>query len=381
MRKKKDKMTAPATQSDVEAQAGQQVQEKQPDAPAAPSTQEPTTVNRGAPLPLPPSHQKVRFDQESQVIPPQQYAQYAQSEPVQYPYSHKWHIAKLVLYHSAIVISIIIFALGIYAASSSFYRGEADFAFTAAAAGASVTWTAVEFLVMCVSRKDPQRGVHPGAHVAVHLVIWLYCVVVATFLGIFIGYGDYYYSYLSQYYEFPPVIDQVLLAMIIILLLLHFTLFVRACVETHQFNNTPSQTTIYVPVAMEVNGAYGSPYGYYAQQPPQALAIPPEIARQMAAPGQLPMMPQQTLLQGYYAPPGQTQMPPTAAQHAAQANQTAIYGYYAPTPSARQPAPTRGAMRQPTPAGSVSTAGPGSRTPNSPPAPSPVSEPADLSRV
>ncbi len=247
-------------------------------------------------------------------------------------------------------------------------------------------WTALEFLVTCLSRQQPSQGMHPGAHVAIHLIIWMYSAVVVSFLAIFItenySYYDYYgyYSYSSN--QGTAYNGEIALEVFIaILMVLHFVLFVRACVETHRYNNMPRATTIYVPVAMAMNGAsYGSPYGYYGQNQVQ---IPPEMARQLAASGHAPVAPPQTLLNGYYAPPGA--VPGTNGPAAStQPSPAAMYGYYAPPAAGlNEPViPARRSMRQTAPSGSnsISSAGPSTvspapeRTSHSPPtAPSPVS--------
>ncbi|KAH8895836.1 hypothetical protein GQ53DRAFT_838755 [Thozetella sp. PMI_491] len=373
-------MASESAPADVEGQSRAQEQEKPT------RTQEPTgdiqQQERQHQAPLPPTHQKVQFQQEPprQPVPPppQFYPQYAQTQPLVFPYSHGWHRAKLALYTLSILICGSILGLGIYISSASSYLSLIEFGLLAALSAGALVWTALEFLILCSTRDDPPRGIHPGAHVAVHLIIWIYGAIVMSFMGIFVSdQNDYYYS--SRYH--PSVIweaEKALLGLTAVLAVIHFVLFVRACVETHQRNNTAQRTTIYVPVAMNPDGSYGNPYGYYAQ-PQGTVPIPPEVARQMAASGQAHLVPGQVPPPaGYYAP-----APPVTTPAPAQGN-SALYGYYAPQPSMNpQPAmPPRTSMRQPAPPGpsSVSSVGPSTvspapdRTPHSPPtAPSPVS--------
>jgi hypothetical protein len=127
--------------------------------------------------------------------------------------------------------------------------------------------------------------------------------------------SSYYYS---SYYSYDPDalsgllrVEEALLAFMSILLLLHFVLFVRACVETHQYNNHTVKTVyVQVPASMPGGIADQQPYGYYAYQP---------------APGQPPMQFQQ--------PVPQVPGAPIAPQ------QAHMYGYYAPAPMFSPPVP------------------------------------------
>lgn len=66
-------------------------------------------------------------------------------------------------------------------------------------------------------------------------------------------------------------LEETLLAFACLLMLLHFVLFVRACVETHQYNTGRRTRTVYVqvPVQMAVvaPGGQQQPVGYFAYQP------------------------------------------------------------------------------------------------------------------
>lgn len=102
-------------------------------------------------------------------------------------------------------------------------------------------------------------------------------------------------------------LEEALLAFVSILLLLHFVLFVRACVETHQYNSSRVTRTVYVQVPVQmVGGAPGQqPIGYYAYQPlpgqPLPFMPPPQPQPQVS--GSAPVAaPQQAHLYGYYAP-------------------------------------------------------------------------------
>ena len=119
-------------------------------------------------------------------------------------------------------------------------------------AGLAIIWVTADFVAICVSRE--QRGIHPGAHVALHLIIWLLAAVTVGFLGFYISYSYGSDTGTSEY--FAPtgfkilLIERTLLAFSCLLLLTHFILFVRACIETHQYNMYGS--TVYVPIALSL---------------------------------------------------------------------------------------------------------------------------------
>ncbi len=228
------------------------------------------------------------------------------------------------------------------------------------------------------ARQSPPRGIHPGAHVGIHLCLWLYAVVVVVFVCVFIADYDYDYSYYSSYSSSslrrnraPALgVERAILAFLCILLAIHFLLFVRACIETNQRNSASRSRTVYVPVAVPMNSAYGSPYGFYGQPPQQPMQALP------TAPGQVPVPPQQALLQGYYAPAAAH----PAAASAPPATQSALYGYYAPAP-AEQNNPALPPRRAGQPVSSAPSAGPSTPSPapegaarsQPPTVPSPVS--------
>ena len=85
-----------------------------------------------APQLLPASHQKVRFDRESQIIPPQNMGQFARrEEDAELPYDHTWQLAKLGFSAFSIICSLVLLALGIYLSSTGYDLGQAEFGFTA----------------------------------------------------------------------------------------------------------------------------------------------------------------------------------------------------------------------------------------------------------
>ncbi|KAK3318811.1 hypothetical protein B0H66DRAFT_533322 [Apodospora peruviana] len=265
--------------------------------------------------------------------------------PAMIPFSPGWHKAKLVLEISSLLSSAVIIGLGIalgamggtdhrYSYRYSYF--ETEFAVAATTAGLAIVWNTAEALTICLSRV--RKGMHPGAHVGFHLIIWLMGIFTGTVVGIRIDIGMYWDD--EGYYDVG--IHAALFAFVIILILVHFTLFVRACVETHQVNrahrNRRAQIQyIQVPVAVGVGGPYaGVPLGPAGSMqqwpyPPPPGAYPPQMmmhGQQQAGNGQLP--PEQAVLYGgYYAPAG-PQMEP-APQQILRPRMN-FPGYYAPAP-------------------------------------------------
>ncbi|KAL1836898.1 hypothetical protein VTK73DRAFT_4884 [Phialemonium thermophilum] len=252
-------------------------------------------------------------DSKQQYQPP--VVQYAAIPPSQLqpvatapPFSKRWHVAKLVLGCIAIVSSVILYGLGLYLlAGFGSSRWAYQFAFVGAAGGLSIIWQAAEFITICASRKS-QRGIHPGAHVALHLIIWLVTAVALAFgvmAAVFDTYdyderfdGDDYYVYEDRSPEYYALLKKAIgievaeAVFLAVLLVAHFTLFVRACVETSRYNQITR--TVYVPMAMPSvvpqTGYYPIPQGQPGQQQQ-------EMTSQAA-----PVSPEQAHLYGYYAP-------------------------------------------------------------------------------
>lgn len=166
----------------------------------------------------------------------------------------------------------------------------------------ALIWQTAEFITICASSRH--RGIHPGANVALHLIIWLMAIVAMSFMAIYVSFDrvdldnfhDYYGYYDPDELEWIRQlfsVEQAMLAFVTLLLIVHFTLFVRACIECHQYNT--ATRTIYLPMAMP--GPVG-PYGYYQPGPPQAQPYPYAMQQ---APQQ--HMPQQQQHFEYYAPP------------------------------------------------------------------------------
>lgn len=156
---------------------------------------------------------------------------------------------------------------------------------TALQAGLAILWTMAEFLVLCASKE--RRGIHPGAHVGLHLIIALVTGLGAAFAGWFTV--EYSYDYDYDFDMLPGFINGLLrslFALSILLLIIHFFLFVRACVETHAVNSTNKarRTVTYIRV-------------------PVPVPMPMDQIHQNMVAGQHPAPPQQNMMYGgYYAP-------------------------------------------------------------------------------
>ncbi|KAK0637000.1 hypothetical protein B0T17DRAFT_613650 [Bombardia bombarda] len=324
-----------------------------------------------APLqPLPPAHAALKHGQHQQqafVTPqgmPGTFYDPQSQQPLPAPaapFSKSWHLAKLVLEIVSIVFSIIIFgvAIALFARTSRYYGGswlaETDLGTAGTVAGLALIWNTAELLTVCFS-KD-RRGIHPGAHVAFHLIIWLAAAVTVAWLAVSTAYlledDSYYYSYYSSRtvfaYQNSTSLHNCILAFIIFLLIIHFVLFVRACIETHQLNRANRRIYVRVPVPV------GGPYGYYGGgAPPQQfpglapgtvmppypiMAQAPGMQPQMMPYGTAPVPPQQALLYGgFYAPSaGQPMAAPQPQQPSLE-----VSGYYSPTPGSSSAVPHNG---------------------------------------
>jgi hypothetical protein len=224
------------------------------------------------------------------------------------------------------VASVVIWAISIvmlarYTSSDYNDSSQVTFeaSFTLVAAGIAIIWQAAEFITVWASKTN--RGIHPGANVALHLVIWLVAILAVGFLATFVAwdvdqlgdiqtdpdsssyYPSEYYTYDADTFATRLKLEETLLAFSFLLFLLHFVLFVRACVETHEYNRRPVNRTVYVPIPVQMaGGAPGQqPFGYYAYQPLPGQPLP-FAQPQPQVQGAPVAAPQQAHLYGYYAP-------------------------------------------------------------------------------
>ncbi|KAK3688184.1 hypothetical protein B0T22DRAFT_439744 [Podospora appendiculata] len=274
----------------------------QPPLPPAPQHSQPMR-------PLPPPHPKsVRQQEYERAV--------RGSQPLQppvirvpLPFSKKWRNAKLFLATVSIICSILIIAVAIAAgaiSSRDFYYddiGDINLGISGTAAGLALVWLTADLLVITCTRH--RRGMHPGAQVAFHLIIWLIALNAAVFSGIFVDYAGYYpYWYSSQQTSTLQGLRLTTVIFTILLTLIHFILFVRACIETHKVNTIGK--IIWIPVGEPTGYAYPHvPYPGAPQYPhPVMNGVPMKMPPlQPGQQGNGPPPPQQPVLySGYYAP-------------------------------------------------------------------------------
>ncbi|KAK8106955.1 uncharacterized protein PG998_008968 [Apiospora kogelbergensis] len=312
--------------------------------PASPTQPAPAAV------PQQPQKQHGAFSQHHQqsAQPSQQLAPYYAygASPRVIPFDKNWYWAKLALTIASIVFSIILLGLGLGISlrpMDSYYSS-------------SYAWIVIPLVIVCVvwdlaelitlftcgrrrktdvpqqaQQQDPQQqqkqetahdGIHPGAHVGVDLVLWLAGIVVLLFSisssidGYDMGYGcnssyytssSYYRHYCNADYQnalknFYRPAHRAALAFICLLIITHFVIFVRACIEVNQRNRMRG------PVIM-VPSSHMSMYIVPGQQ--QAAMMP--------------MMPAQT----HMAPASEK----AAGSSHPQSNAAPAEGFYGPGPS------------------------------------------------
>ncbi|KAF2666547.1 hypothetical protein BT63DRAFT_426997 [Microthyrium microscopicum] len=112
--------------------------------------------------------------------------------------------------------------------------------------GLALIWNAAEFITLCINR----RGIHPGAHIALDLIIFGLLVGPAS-IYIVVNSDNYYYD-CSDLYNDPELTNSgcsenarpfqsanfAAGAFMIIAGLLHFVLFIFACITVHRWRRT-----------------------------------------------------------------------------------------------------------------------------------------------
>ncbi|KAK6858381.1 hypothetical protein PG995_006080 [Apiospora arundinis] len=210
------------------------------------------------------------------------------------PVSRPWHNAKIALLSVSVVFCIILIGISIALAVDPKVL-SLQVVWIAPEAAVAIIWSVAELITICA--RGGQRGIHPGAHVALHLLFWLAFLIgaglTAYLVAVNVGYDSYYDSYYyTRYFNLRFYIRslQAELAFLILLIMIHFTLFVRACIETNRRNRKVQ------PVFFPVN-TYNAPYAVPQQGMPQMLQQP-----QQQQPV-YPMQPQQAHMSANYDQP------------------------------------------------------------------------------
>ncbi|KAK0389634.1 hypothetical protein NLU13_3209 [Sarocladium strictum] len=170
-------------------------------------------------------------------------------------------------------------------------------------AGVALVWNIAEGI--CILARGGHRGIHPGACVGVDLILWLgFCA--SSFLYLFFGYGWYWYttkdifgSRQATYFT----LNRTALILGFLEVVVHFVLFVIACVETSK-RNQPATVIVYQPPPGMVHAPAYHPQSMifqpdqFNQHPHQPMIIPASYQPPLQG-YQGPVMYQQQAPQGH----------------------------------------------------------------------------------
>ncbi|RYO97467.1 hypothetical protein DL763_002735 [Monosporascus cannonballus] len=156
----------------------------------------------------------------------------------------RWDVIKVILRSFTLACSLALVVCCVTAMRSygAYWSATPALTFLGSVAPASISglWALAEFITVCVrSRRSGLRltGIPPGAHVAVDLLLWLATIVfmallLVSFLSA-LGISRYYDGLTSEQMGMALTA----LCLQFALTALHFTLFVRACIETERRNS------------------------------------------------------------------------------------------------------------------------------------------------
>ncbi|KAI1841809.1 hypothetical protein JX265_009418 [Neoarthrinium moseri] len=251
------------------------------------------------------------------------------------PFSKAWHWTKIAIRAFSLVSCVILIGLsGGLAAHRSYSGFSLSFLWIIPFAVFTAAWNIAEFITIgaCGKRhgSDARRGIHPGAHVGVDLIIWLvgiFSVFVSAVSSVSAqrqlrtcqeylaekdsdSYRYYYQDYCEGSYEdlktgiTIPML-RAITAFLAFVTLIHFVLFVRACVETNQRNHTRANVMMVPPQAYYGAPVNTIPFGSaYPMAPPQAHST----VAQAGPLGEKSTVPHSqndhSNLAGFYAPAG-----------------------------------------------------------------------------
>lgn len=156
----------------------------------------------------------------------------------------RWDVIKVILrsFTLACAIALVVFCVRAEPIFGDFIPTTSSFAFTGCVAPASISglWALAEFITLCVrTRRSGLRltGIPPGAHVAMDLILWLATLVFMTLLSV------WFVAALQSSWAYSGITGGQMgfalaaLCFQLALTALHFTLFVRACIETERRNS------------------------------------------------------------------------------------------------------------------------------------------------
>ncbi|KAK0653579.1 hypothetical protein QBC41DRAFT_238678 [Cercophora samala] len=274
-------------------------------APTTPSTETPAPAS---PIPTPapaPAPAPAAFLGAAPRLPPGQFVPAPANIQPKYVSPKSYRITKLAGRVFSIICSIVTVGLGAGLLADS--RIDGIYAiFIIPSAAACIAWDAAE--IVCIMKREGNRGIHPGAIVGVDLILWLGLVFLTLLCVSFSvvnarhhvnGYYDSYYDHYGdvnsssidldtpEYRALLSKIDalaKTLSAFFCFLTLTHFGLFVIGCIETSYRNRQPRMVYVMAP-----------PQGYYfAAPPPGVLPAPYGATINGVHPQPIPMMPMQS---------------------------------------------------------------------------------------
>ncbi|KAI1396807.1 hypothetical protein F4819DRAFT_491139 [Hypoxylon fuscum] len=221
--------------------------------------------------------------------------------------SRSWRVAKVALQLLSLGCCGIVLGLSV---ATTWEGGAGIGVLTVPIAGATAAWTLAELFTLCARRRSaPGRGIHPGAHVGVQLVLFL-AQILALFYSCMLwrsvqrsvapcntwardpddpdwvshnatavdAAGDRYASVSSFWCpeSYRDLVNnsgyrsavQTLIAFCALLWAIHFSLFVRACVETQRRNSEAPVLVVYPQPMWPAPYGAGQAHGYGPQGGP-----------------------------------------------------------------------------------------------------------------
>ncbi|KAK5990392.1 hypothetical protein PT974_08660 [Cladobotryum mycophilum] len=140
--------------------------------------------------------------------------------------SHKTWTAKRALRVLSSIVCLV--GIGICTRLYILEPGQGTFFFVAPPAIAAFCWNAAD--ILCLNTLEGRRGLHPAACIALDLCFWLGFIVFGTFSGLLSSWGGYAEIEYTQVESNLTIAATIICALIV---LIHFPLFVIACIENN----------------------------------------------------------------------------------------------------------------------------------------------------
>lgn len=197
-----------------------------------------------------------------------------------------WHIAKFALHCIAWFLAVPLIIIDIYIVCYVNSFDQRESIFTLFPYGLSAAWTTAE-LITIMSRRNLSRGIGPRWQLSIHLILWCACAAICILVAPRYVSFWLYYGYSRDFQQLMYEVPVVKVATLALLVIIHFVLFVRYCVEVNRRNSEKQVNRVFNALARLDMRSRDATFAYENGQQvdnPQHQTPPPPVHSRSADP-------------------------------------------------------------------------------------------------